>query len=101
MSEGHEHAVKILKTNIQILHNMAEALLEFETIDSEEVKMLVDGAKLEEIEKYRGVRKEQIEKDRRQAAVQNEQNERKLEAEKKKSDSGGSDPVGNPGSVTA
>jgi cell division protease FtsH len=83
---------------MQVLHSMAEALLEFETIDSEEVKMLVGGATLADIEKYRGVRKEQIEKDRKEAA---EKNEREVKAEKEKKKSDGSDPVGNPGPVTA
>jgi cell division protease FtsH len=96
---GHESAITVLKNNLQILHNMAEALLEFETIDAEEVKMLVDGASLADIEKYRGVRKEEIAKHRKIAAEQNERADR-LELEKKKS-GGSSDPVGNSGPVTA
>ena len=63
-----------------------------------QVKMLVEGANLEELRKYRGIRKEQIEKDRKLAA---EQNERASEADKEKKKSDGSDPVGSPGPVTA
>lgn len=98
VSSGHDQAMKILKNNMQVLHNMAEALLEYETIDAEEVKMLVEGSSLEELRKYRGIRKEQIEKDRKLAAEQNERAE-KLEKEKKKTE--GSDPMGSPGPVTA
>lgn len=98
VSEGHNQALTILKNNMQALHNMAEALLEYETIDAEEVKMLVDGSSMEELRKYRGIRKEQIEKDRKLAAEQNERAE-KLEKEKKKTE--GSDPMGSPGPVTA
>lgn len=99
VKEGHDRAVDILKNNLQPLHNMAEALLEYETIDAEEVKLLVEGASMDDVRKYRGIRKEQIEKDRKVAAEQNERAER-LEHEKKKSD-GGSDPIGNSGPVTA
>ena len=98
VSEGHQQAMTILKNNMQVLHNMAEALLEYETIDAEEVKMLVDGSNMEELRKYRGIRKEQIEKDRKLAA---EQNERADKAEKEKKKSEGSDPMGSPGPVTA
>ena len=91
VSHGHDAALKMLKNNMQILHTMAEALLEFETIDSEEVKMLVEGANLEDIRKYRGIRKEQIEKDRKLAA---EQNERADKLEKGKEKPRRSDPDG-------
>jgi cell division protease FtsH len=95
---GHDRAVEVLRNNMQALHNMAEALLEYETIDAEEVRMMVEGASLDEVRKYRGIRKEQMEKDRKITAELNERAD-KLEKESKKSES--SDPVGNPGPVTA
>ena len=98
VTKGHEAAIEVLKNNLQALHLMAEALLEWETIDAEEVKMLVDGSSIEGIRKYRGIRKEQIEKERKLAAEQNERAD-KLDREKKKTE--GSDPMGSPGPVTA
>jgi cell division protease FtsH len=59
--------------------------LEYETIDGVEVEMMVNGAAVAEIEKYRSNRKEA----NLVAASQ-----------MKKNDSGGSDPVGNTGPVT-
>jgi cell division protease FtsH len=96
---GHDRAIEILRANLQPLHNMAEALLEYETIDAEEVKMLTEGASLEEVRKYRGVRKEQIDKDRALAAEQQERAD-KIEREKKPTEGNGG-PIGNTGPVTA
>jgi cell division protease FtsH len=94
VSGGHDAAITILKNNMQVLHNMAEALLEYETIDSEDVKMLVDGSSMDELRKFRGIKKEQLEKDRKLAAELPDRT-----TDKKKTD--GSDPMGNPGPVTA
>jgi cell division protease FtsH len=37
-------ATKILKENIDKLHNMAKALVEFETLDSEQIEDIMAGA---------------------------------------------------------
>ena len=37
---------KILKENIDLLHLMAEQLLEHETIDEQDIKLLIDGKKI-------------------------------------------------------
>ncbi|NJL25362.1 MAG: ATP-dependent metallopeptidase FtsH/Yme1/Tma family protein, partial [Calothrix sp. SM1_5_4] len=65
IKEGHDKAVKILKDNISALHNMATALLDYETIDSDEVNLLVQGGSVEELKKLRETKKEQIERDRK------------------------------------
>jgi cell division protease FtsH len=53
ISEGYNTAVQILRDNKDALERLAKALLEYETIDGIEVEMLVTGAAVSEIEKYR------------------------------------------------
>ncbi|MBX3021319.1 MAG: ATP-dependent zinc metalloprotease FtsH [Bdellovibrionales bacterium] len=103
INEGHEVALKILGDNMQVLHNMAGALLEFETIDADEVNLLVQGGSLEELKKLRDTKKEQVERDRKQVAEAQEKLDRAAAAAKKaqQGSGGGSDPVGQSGPVTA
>ncbi len=96
VKSGHDTALKLLSENMQALHNMAGALLEYETIDSDEVNLLVQGGTLEDLKKLRESKKEQLERDRKQVAESQEKAEK--EVRKKAS---GSDPVGQPGPVTA
>lgn len=101
VKEGHDVAVKILNEKLKELHNMASALLEYETIDAEEVDMLVKGAGLEDLMKRRGERREALEKERAQAAQENLEKEKQSKKQQEKKTEGGSDPVGQPGPVTA
>ena len=87
---GYALALKILTENRDALDRLAAALLEFETIDSHEVDMLVNGAAMKEIEKIRNNKKDGG------ASLLIEATDAA-----KKIPSGGSDPVGNPGPVTA
>lgn len=92
---GHDKAVELLTTNMQALHNMAGALLEYETIDSDEVNLLVQGGSLEELKTLRESKKEQIETNRKTVAEGNE----RLDRESRKK---ANDPVGQTGGpVTA
>ena len=52
INEAHERAVKLLKDNRKILDNMARVLVEEETIYTEEVKMLMNGADYKEVIAY-------------------------------------------------
>jgi cell division protease FtsH len=88
---GHDKAIEILKANLKVLHTMAGALLEYETIDSDEVNLLVQGGSLEELVKLRDSKKEQVERERKSVREANE----KVEAGARKK-SGGNDPVGQP-----
>lgn len=97
VSGGHQKALHILKEKEAILHGMAEALLEYETIDSDEVTLLVEGKSLEELRKARELKQESIEKERQKAAEEM----KKQSAIEKKESKGGKDPVGNAGPVTA
>ncbi len=49
IEEAHAQAVKVLSENRKILDNMARVLIECETIYSEEVEMLINGASPEEV----------------------------------------------------
>jgi cell division protease FtsH len=56
ITEGYAKAVKILNDHRDSLERIALALLEYETIDGDEVEMLVNGADIKEIEKVRSNR---------------------------------------------
>ncbi len=43
IDRNYARAEKILKDNIDILHNMAKALMKYETIDAEQIKALMEG----------------------------------------------------------
>lgn len=90
ISEGYKSALQILTDYKDALDRLAEALLEFETIDSNEVEMLVNGAAVKEIEKVR-INK----KGGGLGAPVVEPNLAKTDKK-----SGGGDPVGNPGPVS-
>ncbi|AFY01588.1 ATP-dependent zinc metalloprotease FtsH [Bdellovibrio bacteriovorus] len=83
IKDGYEVSIQILRDNQDALERLTQALLEYETIDGHEVDMLVNGAAVAEIEKYRNTKKDT------NAAIMNA-------AEKK----GSGDPVGNTGPVT-
>ncbi|MCC7404998.1 MAG: ATP-dependent zinc metalloprotease FtsH [Bdellovibrionales bacterium] len=99
--EGNELAKKVLRDNIDTLHRMAESLLEHETIDGEEVEILVKGGSLRDIDDRRGSKQEKLVQERK-AAEEEEARRKKAEEDKAKAgESGDRDPVGNPGPVTA
>jgi cell division protease FtsH len=91
---GHDTAVKILKENDRALRGIAEALLEHETIDGEEVEMIMQGKTLDEITRRREEIKVKLDAEQKSAA------KTAVDAEKKPGGDG-RDPVGNPGPATA
>ncbi len=100
--EGYEIAKQILKDNMEVLKRMAEALLEHETIDSDEITLLVKGGSLTEINERSGDRQQKLEKERKLAAEEEEkrlkaEEEARAQSSKEKNDR---DPFGNPGPVT-
>ena len=46
VDRNYRRAREILSSKVQILHNLAQALLEYETIDGEEVELIVQGQKI-------------------------------------------------------
>ncbi len=88
VNEGYQTALKVLREDRESLEKLALALLEYETIDGNEVEMLVNGAQVKEIEKVRAHRKDG-------GLIANPA------GLKPGSDSNGQDPIGNTGPVTA
>lgn len=86
VKDGYVTAVKILNDHRDALDRLAQALLEYETIDGAEVEMLVNGAAVSEVEK---VRKNKTDGGGLGGTVVTD-----------KSSSDGKDPVGNTGPVT-
>ena len=64
VTSGYELAKKILSEKSDILERMAQALLEYESIDANEVEMLVAGGAVSELSKSRSLRKEKLEAER-------------------------------------
>lgn len=89
VNNGYEGAKKILAANVDILHKLAQALLDHETIDGNEVEMLVKGGSLDDLSRERGTRERDMAKEQAQgrAAATAEEETKKVS---------GSDPVGNP-----
>ena len=52
VEECHQRATQILTEKIDILHNMARALFELETIHTEEVELLMKGATAEQVVEF-------------------------------------------------
>ncbi len=100
ISEGYDTAKSILEKNRNILDVMSQALLEYETIDSEEVDMICAGAPLEDLRKRRQEAQEKMaaeqEKGHEELLAKEKAEKEKLEEKYSKKD-----PVGNTGPVTA
>lgn len=58
INEGYQKAMKVLVDHRDALERLTQALLEFETIDGNEVDMLVKGAAVSEIQKVRSNKKD-------------------------------------------
>jgi cell division protease FtsH len=92
---GYKQAKQILNDNMAVLHRLAQALLDHETIDGSEVDMLVKGGTLEALKEVRSVRERDMAKE--QAQGQQEAINRPAEEVPK---SNGSDPIGSPAAAT-
>jgi cell division protease FtsH len=88
---GYKLAMQVLTENKDALERLAQALLEFESIDSTEVELLVNGTAISEIRK---IRSNKGDGSGLTVPVQD------ATAAKNKIPTGGSDPVGQPGSAT-
>lgn len=58
VNDGHKKAQELLKQNLKSLKSIATALLEYETIDGDEVNLLMKGGSLSDIKELREKRKE-------------------------------------------
>ena len=89
---GYEKAKRILTDNVDVLHKLAQALLDHETIDGGEVDMIVKGGDLEDLRRERAAKERDMAKEQAQGRQSTEEEFKKAP---------GGDPVGNPGPVTA
>ena len=63
ITEQHQRAKELLEQNMDLLETMAEALLEFEALDSDEIGLLLDESNLEAIREYRERKDEETEEE--------------------------------------
>lgn len=93
--EGYSRAKRILQDHMDILHEMAKALLEFETIDGEHVDLLVKGDSIEKIRKMMEESEASMEKEQEEARQKASEREELIaqEEEEEDSKSGLGDPV--------
>jgi cell division protease FtsH len=90
---AHKKALDILKKNRTILDVMAKALLQYETINGDEVDMIIGGASLGDLEKYRKEHDLKLEQERRESAAE-------MKKKQKKDEPSGVDPLGDPKPAT-
>jgi cell division protease FtsH len=93
VSTGYEKAKEILSSNMDVLNRLAQALLDHETIDGNEVDMIVRGGGLEDIRRERAAR--EVDMAREQA-----QGRKEASAEETPAQKTGSDPMGSPAPAT-
>jgi len=89
IDQGHKMALQILRERSEALEKIAQALLEYETIDGSEVDLLVNGAAVSEIRKIRSNKSDSGGLGSPAVVV-----------DIKKPAGGGSDPIGEPGPAT-
>lgn len=102
INEGYSKAKQILKDHEKELREMAEALIEFETIDGEEVLAIVnEGATVESLRTTRDARDKKMKEEQKIGHEELQEKEREEREAQEKANEGGDDPVGNTGPVTA
>ena len=94
IKEAYKKATEIMKEKIEKLHTMAEALLKFETIDSKEVDMIMDGKKMEDILSYRKQVSETLKKE--QDEYKEKLKKKKIAKKASSVDDGSSTPLPSP-----
>ena len=77
ISTAHKTAQRILKQKKHILEVMAQALLKYETINGDEVDMMIKGASVDNIEDKRKKDHVKLEEERKQAAEERKQRTQK------------------------
>lgn len=100
LDDGYKAATEILTENRQILEILAQALLKLETLERAEIDMIMDGASLEAVDKFRKDRLEGLAAEDKEQAEKLAEQEAREKKEQEKSDSSG-DPVGGSDPVIA
>lgn len=88
--DGYNYAKRMIKDNINILHELAKALLEFETIDGDHVDMIVNGGTLEDVRRRIKENETSMAKEQEEARAKNTEREELISTPGR---IGGSDPV--------
>ena len=79
--EAYGKARSILEEHLEVLHAMSQALLEFETIDGEDVSLLVKGGSLEDLKKRQLAHMKAMEQEQQKAREEKEKQDREEEQE--------------------
>ena len=95
IQEGYKKAFNILKRKKKALENLTQGLIEFETVNSEEVDMLMAGASMDDIRKKREQRSNSLEKENRNKPKK-DVNTSKGSVNKNSGRLGDPNPIGNP-----
>ncbi len=92
--DGYNKARRILEDNLDILHSLSTALLEFETIDGDDVQMLIDGGSMDDLSKRYSEKEKAMAKEQKEAREEMEKKAKEEEKEEsEKLTSGMGDPV--------
>ena len=95
VTTGYDRAKQILNDNMDALHRLAQALLEHETIDGNEVELIVKGGSLDDLRRERTSRERDMAREQAQGRASEE------EAQKAGDKSGNeSGPIGSPAAAT-
>ena len=100
IDEGYQKAQDVIQKNIEALHRLAQALLLHETIDGEEVNLLIKEDALESINKKREETQKKLDEENLKAAKESEAKEKSQNQEDGKKEAS-SEPIGDPGPITA
>lgn len=92
--EGYGLAKRLIVNNLSALHEMAKALLEFETIDGEHVDILVGGGTVEDVRNRIKEHRTTMDKEQEEARKESSKNEREELISAAGSSLGDPDPVG-------
>ena len=84
INTAHKKALEILKNNRKFLDVMAKALLKYETINGDEVDMILDGADMDQMDKNRKEHDIKLEQERKESAQKMKEQEKKQTEEKDK-----------------
>ena len=79
--EGYNKAKRIIKDHIQLLHFISQSLLEFETIDGEDVDIVVKGGTVENIRKRHAALDEAMAEEQKKAKEEMDKQAKKEEEE--------------------
>ena len=81
IAEAYKQGTEVISKNLNILHEMSKALLQFETIHSDEIDLLIKGKKIADLKKHR---------EDKQSKLQDERDKKKSKKDSK------NEPMGSP-----